>query len=70
MYVKYSCSHFFILHRGLELVTVGVIGSGLGFSVFDRRIWSHAVQGCLAHKKTHTLSGTPWDPRHRPSVGS
>ena len=45
--------------RGLVLVTVGVTGSGLGFEVFDCRMWSHAVQGYLAHKKTPTPSGPP-----------
>ena len=28
------------------------------------------VQAYLAHKKTPTLLGPPWDPRHRPTVGS
>ena len=30
----------------------------------------HLVQGYLAHKKTPTPLETPWDPRHRPRVGS
>jgi len=28
------------------------------------------LQGCLAHKKTPTPLGTPWEPRHGPTVGS
>ena len=28
------------------------------------------LQGSLAHKKTPTPLGTPYDPRHRPTVGS
>ena len=28
------------------------------------------VQGYLAYNKTPTPLGTPWDPRHRPTVGS
>ena len=31
---------------------------------------SLAVQGYLAHKKTPTPPGPPYDPRHRPTVGS
>ena len=30
----------------------------------------HVVQGYLAHKSTPTHLGPPWDPTHRPTVGS
>ena len=32
--------------------------------------WSFAVQRYLAHKKTPTPLGPPFDPRHMPTAGS
>ena len=34
------------------------------------RFYKTRVQGYLAHKKTPTPLGLPWDPRHEPTAGS
>jgi len=33
-------------------------------------ITGRPLQGYLAHKKTPTPQGPPYDPKHRPTVGS
>ena len=38
---------------------------------YERRATkSKCIQGFLAHKKTPPLLGTPYESRHRPTVGS
>ena len=52
----------------LFLARARSLSRSLTFSL--ARSLSRARQGYLAHKKTPTPLGPPYDPRHRPTVGS
>jgi hypothetical protein len=60
---RVSGSGFRVPGFGFQIPDFGCRVSGSGLRGLG-------VQGYLAHKKTPTPLGTPWDPRQRPTVGS
>ena len=54
----------------MDLALRCLLSTPLDTAGVTRKTDCWTIQGYLAHVKTPTIPGPPWDTRHRPTVGS